>query len=336
LNNLGGTRYQLFQYREALKSYLEARNLAARASDQEMLGAISFNLSSLYLQMGNVEAATESAEQGLRALNGISTDFKPRVLIQSALVRVRQRDLDGAVRLLGEAIAAARQGLDFAAEAQAWNELGNALLQAGRPDAAEGPLLEAFRIRKLTHDDRIYFSYETLGKLRVLQGDLRSAEVLFSRAIDTARRVSPVAIWNGYYARGKSRLAENRLGDAFADFGAALNWMERWRAEVLPADAFRVSSEVELHEIFSAFIDAGARLYRQTGRASFAAQAFAAAERGRAASLRLLWAASDDLNRNLPTEYWEKLAQLHSAEAVLARSEKTEAPPRGSGNCGCN
>ena len=327
LNNLGSAHYQLFQYREALKSYLEARNIAAGALDRETLGAICFNLSSLYLQMGNAEAATESAEQGLRALSGISADFKPKLLIQLALVKLKRRDAAGAVRLLRDAVAIARQDLDFATEAQAWNELGNALLESGDTKAAERPLLEAFRIRKLTHDDRIYFSYETLGRLRVLQGDLGSAEMLFGRAIDAARRVSPVAIWNGYYARGAARLAEGRLRDAFADFGAALNWLERWRAEVLPADAFRVSSEVELHEIFSAFVNAAARLYRQTGRTWFAAQAFAAAERGRAASLRLLWAESDNVIKKLPLEYWEKLSRLHADEAALARSEETETPP---------
>jgi CHAT domain-containing protein len=325
LNNVGSARYRLFQYREAVKAYLEARSLAGHAGDGKQIGALCFNLSSLYLEMGDVEAAAQSARKGLDVLKGMTTAFKSQLLIQAAQIKLRQKDLATALVDLREAAEEARRDSDWpsnmATEAQAWNEIGNALLESGNLKAAETPLLEAFRLRRLTHDDRIYYSYEALGELRLAQGDPSAASVLFSRAIDSAPRVGPAALWDAYYQRGLAKKAEGRLTEAFADFGAALDWLRRWRAEVLPADAFRVSSEVELHDAFSAYIELGIRLYRETGREHFAEQAFAATEESRTASLRALRAESENFTRSLPAEYWGTLSRLHGAEAALLANE---------------
>ena len=127
-------------------------------------------------------------------------------------------------------------------------------------------------------------------------------------------------MWQAYYARGKVKLAQSRLQDAFADFGASLKSARQWRAEVLPADAFRISSEVELHQVYSSFIELGSRLYEQTGQKRFVEQTFAAAEESRAASLRALWAGRD-LTKALPGEYWEALADLNKLEASLVNGK---------------
>ena len=106
------------------------------------------------------------------------------------------------------------------------------------------------------------------------------------------------------------------MDEAFADFGAALKSATQWRAEVLPADAFRISTEVTLDQVYSSFIEVGSRLYARTGQKRFVEQTFAAAEDGRAASLRALWAGRD-LTKALPGEYWEALADLNKLEAGL-------------------
>ncbi len=322
LNNLGSARYQVFRYRDAVQAYLEARDLATSQGDRESLGALCFNLSSLYFDMGETEAALASAQQGLKLPDDATARFKARLLIQCARINGQQKNSEQAVTLLHGAIEASRADLDISSEAQAWNELGNILAERGQLQSAERALLEAFRLRKLTHDDRIYFSYESLGNLRVLQGDLPSALVLLDSAVDAARVVSPSATWSAYHDRGKIKLAQARRQEAFADFGAALKCARRWRAEVLPADAFRISTEVELHEVYSSFIELGSQLYAQTGQKRFAEDAFAAAEESRAASLRALWA-GPDLTKKLPNEYWEALANLHRAEAALMKDEES-------------
>jgi tetratricopeptide (TPR) repeat protein len=325
LNNLGSARYQVFRYRDAVQAYLEARDLATSQGDRESLGALCFNLSSLYFDMGDIEASLESAQQGLKQPDDATTRFKARLLIQCARINGQLKHSERAVMLLHDAIEASRADLDISSEAQAWNELGNILVEGGQLQSAERALLEAFRLRKLTHDDRIHFSYESLGNLRALQGDRQSALMLLNRAVDAARVVRPSATWSAYYSRGKVKLALRRWRGAFADFGAALKCARRWRAEVLPADEFRISTEVELHQVYSSFIQLGSRLYAQTGQKHFAEDAFAAAEESRAASLRALWV-GPDLTKKLPNEYWESLANLHRAEAALMKDQRNGAP----------
>jgi tetratricopeptide (TPR) repeat protein len=320
LNNLGSAHNQMFRYRDAIQAYLEARDLALAQRDRESLGALSVNLSSLYFQLGDIDAALESAKQGLELPRDTTTKFRAKLLIQIALIKRGQGDALRAVALLQNAIDASWAQADLASEAQAWNELGNTLLERGELPPAEHALLEAFRLRKLTRDDRIYYSYESLGKLRVRQGDLASAALLLDRAVDAGRVASPSATWTAYYERGKVKLAQAHLEAAFDDFAAALECARRWRAEVLlPADAFRISTEVKLHDVYSAFIELGSRLYAQTGQKHFAEQTFAAAEESRAASLRALWA-GPDLTRKLPNEYWEALADLYRAEGALIKA----------------
>jgi hypothetical protein len=94
--------------------------------------------------------------------------------------------------------------------------------------------------------------------------------------------------------------------------------MKDWRAEVLPADAFRVSTEVQMHEIYAAFIEVAGQLYRQTGQMRYAEESFAVAEDGRTASLRMLWATSD-LPKQLPQEYWLTVSELQKAQAARLR-----------------
>jgi hypothetical protein len=57
-------------------------------------------------------------------------------------------------------------------------------------------------------------------------------------------------------------------------------------------------------------------LYAKTGQKRFVEQTFVAAEDGRAASLRALWAGRD-LTKTLPAEYWEALADRNKLEAGL-------------------
>jgi CHAT domain-containing protein/tetratricopeptide (TPR) repeat protein len=322
LNNLGSAQYRMFHYRDAMHAYLEARDVASRQRDRETLGALDVNLSSLYLEMGDIDAAEETVEQGLKLPNLTTAKYRVKLLIQSARIREEKKDLEQAEALLKEAAEASRAELDFSSEAQAWNELGSVFLGRGQLQSAEEALLEGFRLRKLTDDNRIYFSYETLGNLRLKQGDLESAVVLFNRAIDTAGASSPLGVWNAYYDRGRVRLAQGQLRDAFDDFRTSLNFARRWRVEVPPADAFRIGADVELHDVYSSFIELGRLLFEQSREERFAEQTFAAAEENRAESLRALWT-GPDLTKRLPDVYWQTLADLREQETFLIRDPTT-------------
>ncbi|HEY2018061.1 MAG TPA: tetratricopeptide repeat protein, partial [Bryobacteraceae bacterium] len=317
LNNLGSADYQLLRYRDAIRAYLQAKELAISQLDRETLAAVYFNLSSLYYQMGEIDAATESAERGLELPPGVTAKFRSKLLIQSALLQMRQRKWDRAIVGLRQAIDLARAQRDVSVEAQAWNELGSALVECGRLSAAEEPLLESFRLRNLTHDERLHFSYVSLGQLRLLQNDPEAARIFFDKAVQSAVSSGPLAVWRPLYERGRANLAGSHLEAAYADFGASLKSLKAARPEVLPADAFRVGWEVEQHEVYSAYIELAAQLYRQTGRRRYASESFAAAEDSRAASLRTLWLESG-MTRELPGDYRQTLAALQEAESASA------------------
>jgi tetratricopeptide (TPR) repeat protein len=312
LNNLGSARYQLSQYRDAVKAYLRARALAISQGDQETLAAIYFNLSSVYFQMGEEDATSASAERGLELPLTASARYRSKLLIQSALIKVRAKNYREAVPQLRQAVDVARAQLDTATEAQAWNELGNALLECDQQPAAENALLESYRLRKLNRDRRLHFSYESLAELRVAQDHPAAALPFLDRALDSAAALGPGALWRPLFTRGKVKLALSQTRDAYDDLQTALRYLRDWSAEVLPADPFRVSAEVELHGVYSAFIEAAGRLYRETGQRRYAEASFAAAEEGRAASLRMLWRGSA-LPQQLPDEYWRTVAQLQRA-----------------------
>src|SRR5579859_2517677 len=111
LNNLGSSEYQLYRFRDAIKAYLDAKDLAESQGDMETLAALHSNLSSLYYQMGEIEAATESAKRGLNLPGTAVLKFRPKLLIQSALLQIRRKNWDQAIKLLNEAIDASRLGL---------------------------------------------------------------------------------------------------------------------------------------------------------------------------------------------------------------------------------
>ena len=326
LNNLGSANYQIFRYRDAIRAYLLARDLANRRGDRESLGALCFNLSSLYYQMGNVEGAVELARQGLELPSGVTLKYRAKLLIQLALIRLDQNDAEHAIALLHEALEVSRDQLDPATESEAWSELGLALLNRGQLEAAERSLLESFRLRKLLHDDHLFYTIEALGRLHAARGDAAGAAVLFDRAIELGRTFGPSAVWKSYYERGRARLSQGRLQEAFDDFRVAVAYAGGWRAQALPADAFRVTAENQVYEAYSAYVELGSRLYRETGKPRFAEEAFEAAEESRAASLRAL-STGPDLREKLPAEYWSTLSKLREADAaVLRRDTEADAP----------
>jgi tetratricopeptide (TPR) repeat protein len=326
LVNLGSVNYLMHRYRDALRAYTEARGLAEKERDLEMLEALSVNISSLYLQLGAYDAALEAARSALQNLEGTETPNRSKLLLHAAQLRVAGNETVAAEKLFRKAILLARKRQDSELEGQALTGLGNALVAEGR--AAEGIefLQTAVELRRRAKNENICFSYETLGRAHAALGQRHSALRLFTKAIGSARRASaPVTLWSSYYERGQVNLALGKSSSAYNDLSKALQWARRWKAEVLPADAFRLSTSVELHEIYSAFLEAATRRYQETRRQHFAEAAFAVAEEIRAQSLRALLTQGDGWRQRLPDSYWETLAALHKLEVQAMQDDSPAA-----------
>lgn len=323
LANLGACQVGMFRYREGMKAYLEAKRLAERVGDLGTAAGLAANISTLYLEMREVNAAVQAAEEGLSLLKGEApTLYRATLLVLLGRLRARTGNMAVAVGLFQRAIDEADRQGDPATQALAWNQLGYELLLKRDLAGAEDALVEAFRLRKVTRDKAILVTYRLLGLLRMAQGDPEAASRLLDEAVSLAGS-SPnlVPIFWLCHDRGRVRMAQGRLREAVADFRVAMESARRWRLEVLPADSVRVSSEVGLQEIYSSFIQAGNRLYFQTGRGALAQETFEAAEENRAASLRALLAAPEDWREKLPPEHGETLAQLRAAEGASLRED---------------
>lgn len=323
LTAIGNCQFAMFRYRDALKTYLEARAFAEAAQDWANRGSLSANISGLFLQMGDLDAAAHSAEQALADFN--RQDFRggrSRCLILLAVVRAKQDRMEECAALIGEAVDHSYSEGDWTAVAQAWDHLGEEYLAHGQLAGADSALTEGFRVRRLHHLPQLDSSYLNLGKLRLAQGDAVSARRLLDEAIGRqAHAGSLVTPWEVYHARGQAHLAQGSAEAALADFGKALDLVRRWRLEVLPADFTRISSEGELQKIYSSYVDAAGQLHTASGRAQRMRECFRAVEDNRAASLHALLRESADWRDAVAPQYWETLAQLRAAEESLVQSD---------------
>ncbi len=143
------------------------------------------------------------------------------------------------------------------------------MLKQGDLAGAEPALLEAYRVRKLNHLP-LETSYRNLGRLRLEEGDLRSASALLDRAAElTSGPAGPIPTWDLYHYRGRVRLAEGRLREALDDLRTAMRLGRAWRWSAPADDAGRIGAEGWLEQVDAALIEAGNRPYLATGETDY-------------------------------------------------------------------
>ena len=177
LASIGAVRLEQSQYRAALEALLEARDLAERTNDATELGAISVNLSSLYLQIWDTDSARRIAEGGLsRARSLPKAYFRLPLLLQ--LGRVHQTMGDGrASEFYLRAIEEARAEANVAQEARGWDLLGEERLRSQALAAADADFTEAFRLRVLEDRADLMYSYARLGAVKLAESDRKQREL---------------------------------------------------------------------------------------------------------------------------------------------------------------
>jgi CHAT domain-containing protein len=353
LASIGAGRLLQSQYRSALEALLEARDLAERANNPTELGAVAVNLSSLYLQVWDVDSARRIAEEGL-AKGGSLPRAYFRLPLLMQLGRVHQSLGDNrASDFFVRAVEEARVEGDTAQEARSWDMLGEERQRTGDLWTADADFTEAFRLRVLADRGDLGFSYARLGAIRLAESgcgndparsidgrnvcrnsqnngenyytirELNDAEGFTERALEASRRGA--AGWPVYlllHQRGQIRLVKGDTRRALQDFSAALDQAEQWRRGVLPARQSLIAANTELEKrIFRSFIETSARESLRTGDARLASESFQAVERNRAASLRESIDFSGIWRETLGPDYKQALNELRTTEAALARGD---------------
>ena len=327
VGDIGSTQFALHQYQPALRSYLDAKRLATAANDPTSAALFAVNIASLYSEMGALDTATQWTQGALERLSGETRrEVMPKLLFQTAILRARQDRMPEAIKMFGQGIDAADRAGHVELSAIGWNRVGEEFLKRGELAAAEPPLLEAYRIRKLSHL-ALDSSYRNLGRLRLEQGDLASASALLDRAVAlSASPDGPIPSWDVYHYRGRVRLAQGRLRDALSDLRISVRLARDWRWSMPADDASRIGAEGWLQLVHSAMVEAGNRLYLETGDAGLIRETFEAAEENRASSLRAMFSSRNAAaGSDLPAAYWEALKRLQRAEVEALRSEDPRA-----------
>jgi CHAT domain-containing protein/tetratricopeptide (TPR) repeat protein len=306
IGNVGHCQFALRQFRLALDSFLEARRRSELARDSSTAAALDINIASLYAELGQMTPATEWLEGSSKELSGPDRRlYLPALQVELAFLRGREGRMPEALELFREGIDGADRNGDLNLMAQAWTRVGDVLLLGNDLAGAERAQLEAFRIRKLNRLP-LDASYCSMGRLRLKQGNLDSAASLLTRAIELKPE------WYAYHMLGLVRLRQGRNGDALADLRAAFHLARVWRWQAPGADSARIGAENLLDQVYTAFIEAGNRVYEQTRDAALVRETFEASEENRANSLRSLLA--DSKASPMPAQYWETAARLEEAE----------------------
>jgi CHAT domain-containing protein/TolA-binding protein len=327
LNSLGGAQFATFRYRQALRSYRQAHELALKANDGELIAITSLNLSSLYLQQQDINAALNAAEAGLIRMKHYSGGrLGPLFKAQAALLLGHQGRTKESLDLLLEAAHDADAMGDSEKAAMVWNQAGYEHLASGDLQAAEAELLEAYRIRLLKNSPDLAYSYCLLGQLRMAQGEAASALYLLNRAVALGAKF-PITfpLWRLYSERGRAYCAAGRANRALADLERSMRLAARTRAELLLADSVWIGSTADQHETYAPYIRLRATRFAQTADEADARRAFQALEETQAAALRALLRRPSDWLERLPAEYWKTLEELRAVEGGLAVREGPSA-----------
>lgn len=143
LTNLGSCQFALHEYRTALDTYLNARKTATSVSDTATAGKLEINISSLYLYLGETDAAMAAFERSKAQLSGAERIKQlPKLLDHLANLQADRGQLDEAFHLYRQGIEAAARAGDLEMYAFGCNQLGYEYLKYQRFELADRALLE--------------------------------------------------------------------------------------------------------------------------------------------------------------------------------------------------
>jgi tetratricopeptide (TPR) repeat protein len=323
LSNLANCQVSLHQFQVSLKTMDRARTIAKRLNDGETIAALDSNMSSVFLEMNNLEEAAKAAEDGVANSETLEISQRAVGLGQLAAIRAEQQRFDDSEREFKRAIDLSREAKDSRTEALMWDKLAWGRYKAKKYKEAGDAVQVSLDLRKRLNLGNVAYSYMILGMIRAGEKDLGSALDALDeseREIQKPGNLTPQ--WLFYMERGKVKIQAADYKSALDDLRKSLALAREWRVDVPPNDANRTSSEVRLAELYQSLIEAGNRLYLKTHEPALIRETFEAAEENRAASLRALLPQESDWRKKLPTHYYELLYKSQVLQAQqLGRGE---------------
>jgi CHAT domain-containing protein/tetratricopeptide (TPR) repeat protein len=303
-----------YRYRAALDALLNARLSADLVSDRLDEAAAEANLSSLFLEMSDLDSAQRYAELAYKRSRGLPDPyFEHQLRLQLGRVYALQGN-PRAEAMFREGIDAARAAADVAQEARGWDLLGDWRIDKGREADAEAAFTESFRIRRLGYSADLPFSYARIGALRLKQQRIEEAGRFTALAIGSGNRIqASFPRFLLIHQRGRILLARGDTRAALADFETAVKLAAAWRRETLPSIATLTGTNVELQKrVYDSLVDAAARIAVERHDSDAAWKAFQALEDNRAISLRQVLDIGERWKHGVPVSYWDEYGQIRA------------------------
>jgi tetratricopeptide (TPR) repeat protein len=328
--DIGGCQLRLFEYRDAIATYSDVHQLAADLGDPRLTGAALFNLSSVYLQLHNLEAAqTNAAEAKAVFEKAHISDLLVKALILIATLETEAGDNERAKSTYLRAISICQRTNDFRSEALVEDHLGETLMDVHDLRGARRALTDAYRIRVLHHDELLPVTQAKLAELEYLEGN--AAEAL-RRLDNTFATKSPVLAtiprYQILHLRGQMLEALHRENEALDNFRRAVELASVWREEALPGEIAQAGTIEFLNSVYADCSDMAAQLAIRRHSSALASEALLTLARNRAADLREHRTLAWQQNGRLPARYYKLLDRLRSAEAATVLSGSAEPEKR--------
>jgi CHAT domain-containing protein len=316
-NNAGGANLALLQLGPAMEAFFRSRELARQNGKKELEAVSETNLASIYLMLGDADAASGALRSASDLLPSGSR-YLGYLFGQRARLAFRGGDEAAVLPLLTRAIQEAEALGDRNLLALLWDDLAAFRLNRQDLAGAEEALAQEFRIRLLFHPPHPEYAYIRAGRLKLAQGRPAEALAWFDRA-DAARKANPGPYlpWVGERDRGAALEAAGRIPEALAASRHALRLALDWRQDRESPVIADMAPDISMADIAT---DHARLVDRLPASAENHRAAFLGVEKSRAASLRLSILTGHDFELRQAPAYQEALRRWRTALTTAARA----------------
>lgn len=253
LVDLGMVRLKRQHYGDAMPYFESAKTLAEKIGARKVRTASIQNMADCYSSVGDLDQALQMQSQVVAANKQQGApSLLSAAYFELGNLYLSQGNTRLSVDAFGKAVKNVDQKVDAAQYAKSASGLAQALLAAGSLDEAEDYNRRAFQAADKTDQEQLAFL--TLNKAELAERRGRDAEAIrsYSEALAIGKKV-PSALWEAYAGLGGEYAKEKDLRSASANFESALRIIEETRAEQLKS-AYQITFLSSLIRVYQEYV----------------------------------------------------------------------------------
>ncbi len=232
LGNLAATHMAMGEADEAIRLFRQSLDYRRDEEDIPDIAHIQYQIGSMYLALGNLQAAGDFLEQSYRTRSAHGLSGSAQSLLQLGKLRREEGKVSEAVQLHAQARSEFEQLADVDGQFEAVLELVRDRLASSDFETGERLLAQATGLEPVVEDERLKGPYHFLrGLLALSVGE--AAEPHFRKALNQAERVDDHNLQiDCWYQIAVVRLADEEPGEALDALNTAIALIEAARLDV--------------------------------------------------------------------------------------------------------